>query len=290
MLYTEFALIRFDGNVTQGSARKIETKITPAKAYELNSPSKADYLAAYKNGLDYEIEAVKIKDHLLITINNIFQSVRIITALQDSTHFVYLSLTGEQCLITNVEIKKSEETVPQNYIPRIAEEISYINGPVGDIPNVQIDGWRTAATEGIALKDKMTISFHSQSLPSARLIWHCPFICLYYSKDKKVNGKGFREFVLIRLDGENWEENSQSKNLMLINKNDDFEGWDAWKAMNKTGIDCIIELRREGNKITTVTENGGIAIKSITTLKADAPEIYVALTGDQVAITNIKIC
>ena len=290
MLYTEFALIRFDGNVTQGSARKIETKITPAKAYELNSPSKADYLAAYKNGLDYEIEAVKIKDHLLITINNIFQSVRIITALQDSTHFVYLSLTGEQCLITNVEIKKSEETVPQNYIPRIAEEISYINGPVGDIPNVQIDGWRTAATEGIALKDKMTISFHSQSLPSARLIWHCPFICLYYSKDKKVNGKGFREFVLIRLDGENWEENSQSKNLMLINKNDDFEGWDVWKAMNKTGIDCIIELRREGNKITTVTENGGIAIKSITTLKADAPEIYVALTGDQVAITNIKIC
>ena len=95
--------------------------------------------------------------------------------------------------------------------------------------------------------------------------------------------------MLIRLDGENWEENSQSKNIMMINQNDDFEGWDAWKTMNKAGMDCKIELHRDGNKITTVTENGGIAIKSITTLKADAPEVYVALTGDQVAITNIRI-
>ena len=59
--------------------------------------------------------------------------------------------------------------------------------------------------------------------------------------------------------------------------------------MNKNGMDCKIEFRREGNKITTVTENGGIAIKSVTTLKSDAPEIYVALTGDEVAITNIRI-
>ena len=54
-------------------------------------------------------------------------------------------------------------------------------------------------------------------------------------------------------------------------------------------MDCKIELHREGNKITVFTENSGIAIKSITTIKADAPEIYVSLTGDQVAITNIHI-
>ena len=41
--------------------------------------------------------------------------------------------------------------------------------------------------------------------------------------------------------------------------------------------------------ITVFTENSGIAIKSITTIKADAPEIYVSLTGDQCVLTNIRI-
>ena len=289
LLYNEYAILRFDGVCKQGTARKIESECQPSQAYAENPASEEEILAAYKDGLDYEIEAVKIKDHLMITISNKFQTSRTILALQDSTRYAYLSLTGEQCFISNVEIKKTETSVAEDYIPRIAEEISFINVPQGDIPNIQINGWRTASSEGIAVKDKMTITFHSQSLPTARLIWHCPFICLYYSEDKKVNGKGFREFVLIRLDGENWEENSQSKNVMLINKNDDFDGWDTWKTMNKTGMDCKIQLRREGNKITTYTENGGIAIKSFTTIKEDAPEIYVALTGDQVAITNIRI-
>ena len=42
-------------------------------------------------------------------------------------------------------------------------------------------------------------------------------------------------------------------------------------------------------KVLVTGASGGIAIKSTTTLKADAPEVYLALTGDQVAITNIKI-
>ncbi len=53
---------------------------------------------------------------------------------------------------------------------------------------------------------------------------------------------------------------------MLISKNDDFDGWEAWKALNKAGMDCKIEIHRDGNKITTFTENSGIAIKSITTI------------------------
>ncbi len=287
MLYNEYAIIRFDGKITEGSARKIQTEIIPAEAYKDKAPSREEILSDYKNGLSYEIEAVKCKDHVLIVITNKFQTVSITLALQDSTRYAYLSLTGENCLISNVEITKTDTEITEDYIPRIAEEISYIDGPEGDLPNIQVDGWRTAATQGLPVKDKMTITFHSKSLPTARLIWHCPFICLFYSDDKKVGGKGYREFVVVRLDGENWEENQQAKNTMLISKNDDFDGWEAWKALNKAGMDCKIEIHRDGNKITTFTENSGIAIKSITTIKADAPEIYVSLTGDQVAITNI---
>ena len=289
MLYNEYAIIRFDGTITEGSARKIKKEIIPTEAYKDKSPSSREIFAEYKNGLNYEVNAVKYKDHILIVITNKFQTVKITIALKDSTRYAYLSLTGQNCLISNVEIIKSDVEITKDYIPRIAEEISYIDGPEGDLPNIQIDGWRSAATQGIPVKDNMTITFHSKSLPTARLIWHCPFICLFYSKDKKVNGDGYREFVVVRLDGENWEENQQAKNTILINKNDDFNGWEAWKALNKAGMDCKIELHRDGNKITVFTENSGIAIKSITTIKADAPEIYVSLTGDQVAITNIHI-
>ena len=41
--------------------------------------------------------------------------------------------------------------------------------------------------------------------------------------------------------------------------------------------------------ITTITENEGIYIENITTVKTNPKDVYVAITGDQCAVTNIKI-
>ena len=249
----------------------------------------SEILEAYRRGVNCDIEAVKFKDHIQITITSDIKTQRFIIALPDSSRFSYLGLTGEHCTISNVEIKKADDAIDENYIPRIAEEISYINVPAGDIPNVQIDGWRTASSQPVAVTDRMDISFHTQSLPTARLIWHCPFISLFYSDDKKMNGKNFREFVLIRIDGENWESYDYARNTLQINQNDSFEGWDAWKEKNKSGMDCHVEIKKIGNQIIVTTENEGIFIKSVTTILDNTPEIYMSLTGDQCAITNIKI-
>ena len=46
---------------------------------------------------------------------------------------------------------------------------------------------------------------------------------------------------------------------------------------------------KKGNVVTVTTENQGIAIKSVTTILAETGDIYAALTGDQCAITNIRI-
>jgi len=78
-------------------------------------------------------------------------------------------------------------------------------------------------------------------------------------------------------------------NKILINKNDDFDSWDTWKAKNQQGMDCSVSLKRSGNTVTMHTVNGGIEIRSRTTIKIDVPEILVAITGDQCAITNIHI-
>ena len=54
-----------------------------------------------------------------------------------------------------------------------------------------------------------------------------------------------------------------------------------------------MQIAREKNKITISTSNLGLSVTSITILpdaavNAEKP-VYAALTGDQVALTNIRI-
>ncbi|MBQ9483592.1 MAG: diguanylate cyclase, partial [Ruminiclostridium sp.] len=138
----------------------------------------------------YRIEAVKMKDHALVRIIGKAQTAEVIIALPDSTRYLYIGLTGKNCCIRNISTEKSETQSPEDYIPRIAEEISYItDAPTGDIPNVQVDGYRTASSEGMPIKDGLTITFHTKCLPTARLVWHCPFIDIFCSDDGTVNGE-----------------------------------------------------------------------------------------------------
>lgn len=70
---------------------------------------------------------------------------------------------------------------------------------------------------------------------------------------------------------------------------EEFTGWEDWKAQNRAGIDCVFSIERSGNTITTTTENMGIYIKNVTTIDDDTTDVYAAITGDQVALTNINI-
>ena len=75
---------------------------------------------------------------------------------------------------------------------------------------------------------------------------------------------------------------------MHIDHTREFPGWNVWKETNKAGMDCTVKIRRDGNRITMETNNLGILIDSTTTILDDVSEIYVALTGDQCALTNIR--
>ena len=280
LLYFEYARIRFDGKVICEGARKSETREMPAEGRETNT--------SHKQYISYSVEAVRIKDHVLISISGRDRTVECIIALPDSSRFSYLSLTGEHCIISNISVKR--EDTDEEYIPRIAEEISYIRDcPQGVLPNLQIDGWRSQATKGIPVTDGLRLTFHTRSLPTARLIWHCPFISLFTSEDGSVDGAGFREFLLLRLDGENWESDTHAENEVHIDHTRDFPGWNVWKETNKEGMDCTVTIRRDGNRVTMETSNLGIAIDSTTTIMDNVSRLFVALTGDQCALTNIRI-
>ncbi|MBQ5473585.1 MAG: diguanylate cyclase, partial [Lachnospiraceae bacterium] len=241
------------------------------------------------DGTEYEIESVKYSDHIQIRIDDGEKVIEVIIALSDSSRFTYMGLTGEYCLIKNVSIKKEEKIIKEDYITRIADRISYIDGEEGSIPNIQIDGHRTDTTEGLPLTDKLEITFNTKSLPTARLIWHCPFFVIYSSDDGSVRGTNYKEYALIRLDGENWDSEDMSENDLIVNTQENFDGWDAWKKHNKEGYECKVTFTKEGNEVTTITENFGIFIKNTTKILSNDKHVYVALTGDQCAMTNIRI-
>lgn len=274
--YLEYGEIWFDGNVVTTAARNVKVDIKELSEEEPAGP------------MEYEIEAVRIKDHARITIKSSQKTVDVVMALQDSIKWAYISLTGENCHISDVVIHETEETVLEDSIPRIAEEVTYISGLEGDIPNIQVNGYRTDATDGIPISDGLMVSFHAMSLPTANLVWHCPYMAVYNSGNGKVTADDYREYALIRLDGENTAKGEYADSRMSVNR-EYFGGWDAWKEANKKGYDCTIYFRRRKNKITITTENAGVSIKNVTTVTDGHSDIYLALTGDQCAMTDIRI-
>ena len=274
-VYFEYCEMDFNGVTAVTGARKAQTTGSDAVTEDLEPGQ-------------YRIKLVKVKDHVLVKIIEHDRTKEVIIALPDSSRFVYASFTGEHCRIGDMTMKRADRKVGANYIPRIAEFVSYIDVPAGDIPNVQIDGYRTESSESIVIKDNVTIDFHAKSLPTARLVWHCPSCVIFSSADGTIDGENYREFALIRLDGENWKSDTDSICNMVV-MHDNFEGWEKWKEFNKAGYDCHIRIELEGNKVVTITENAGISIRNTTEIKTDFDELYVALSGDQCALTNIRI-
>lgn len=135
----------------------------------------------------------------------------------------------------------------------------------------------------------MKLFFHTQSLPDANLVWHCPYVILYHSDDKRVYGKNYRQYAMIKFDGEDNESTEFSENNFYVKKTESFKNWDEWEAQNKAGYESQIDFSRSGNEVTLITQNKGIFIQNTTKIKDGAKEIYVALSGDQVALTDIRV-
>ena len=275
--YFEYGEIWFDGRTATSGARKMQTTVLK------NSQQ------TVKKRNEYVIEAVKKRDHAMLRITSEQKTIQIIIALPDGARFVYLGLTGENCRIYDISTDKAQTEIEENYIPRIAEEISYIDGPVGDMPNVQIDGYRTDSSEGVEITEGLQISFHAKNLPTARLVWHCPFITIFCGDDGKVNGRNYRDLAFMRLDGEVWETDPNCSMVLGVTKNEKFGGWDAWKQFNHDGYESTATFHVDGNRITVVTENAGIAMKNTVILTDIETPVYAAITGDQVALTNIRV-
>ena len=212
----------------------------------------------------------------------------VILALPDSSKSVYIGLTGENIVLKKITVESTGRMVEQKAIPRIVERLSFIDHMESDIRNIQVDRTRSAYTEGIEIIDRLRLSFHSMSLPGADFVWNCPYIIIFSASDGCVGGKDYVEYAAIKINGEIDETNQNAVNRFVMKKQDTFPGWEAWKEINRRGLDCEILLERKGNRILFITDNLGIHIENTTTVDAGTPAVYMALTGDQVALTDIR--
>ena len=280
--YCEYGTIWLDGTVENVNLRNVKTETVSKNTVH-------DTFLEDPDVKEYEIEAVKRRDHVMVTIDDGDKVTKVILALPDASRYAYLAITGEYCSYSDGKITRTDKRIGDDYIPRIAERISYITGKDGDVPSVQVDGHRTDSTPGIPVINRLDLSFHTMSLPTARLIWHCPYLVLFYSDDSIVGGRNYKEFALVRLDGELINTAKDGENQLVVEKSDQFKGWDAWKELNKKGMDCTVSVERSGNTITLSTVNFGIYIKNVTKISDSEKKVYFALSGDQCAITNIRM-
>ncbi len=127
------------------------------------------------------------------------------------------------------------------------------------------------------------------SLPTSSLTWHCPYVIIYSSDDEKIEGLNYKEYAFIKLNGENDGRFIYSRNQIIVKKTDEFSTWDNWIRNNKDGLNCSVIIRRKGKKIITTAENAGVVIRNTTFLRDDVKDVYVALSGDQCALTDIRV-
>lgn len=99
----------------------------------------------------------------------------------------------------------------------------------------------------------------------------------------------YRDLAFMRFDGECWECDPNCHADLNSVKTEAFGGWDAWKKFNHDGYDTEVRFEAEGSRITVITENAGISIRNDFILTDIDKPMYAAVTGDQVAISDIRI-
>ena len=288
--YVEYGEIWLDGHIVSTEARNLEIYETEENQ-KLKNAGETSGMSDAKRGSSGEYELIfgRYEDHLKIGVKGEGRSFQVVAALPNQSMMAYIGLTGENCHIYDIELEHTSRKTEMGDIPRIAEEISYIDRIEADLPNLQVDRTRSCATEGIEVRDGLELRFHSMSLPTAGLVWECPYIVLFYSDDKKVYGEGYQEYALIKLNGEIESSDEKADNRFVMQRTENFAGWDQWKQRNKEGLVYDVEFLKKGNRVTLLSENLGVDIQNTTYIKDYRKKVYAAITGDQVALTDIRV-
>ncbi|MCR4694593.1 MAG: HD domain-containing protein [Pseudobutyrivibrio sp.] len=276
--YLEFGEIWFNGHFNSNKAKNMEVTIS----------QKGEGGLEFYGG-HYDMTLARCNDHVKITVTGASEVIECMIALPENSKYAYVGITGEYCEINNISVEKTEEKFTEKDFIRIASAANYINRLEGDLPNIQIDRYRSASTEGVLIHDGLNVEFHTMSLPSANFVWNCPFVIIYSSDNGKIDGKNYLEYAMVQMNGEAKSDSTISNNDVVVKNTREFRGWDKWKEKNKEGMECHISFRISGNTLHMAASNTDFKILNTTAFLGMPENLYFALTGDVCAITDIRI-
>lgn len=276
--YLEFGEIWFNGHYNSTKAKNMEVTVSQKDGNAL------DFYSSY-----FEMSAAKCGDHVKISIESNAEVIEALIALPENSKYTYIGITGEYCNISNIIIERTEDEFTENQFTRIASANNYINRLEGDLPNIQVDRFRSASTVGTLITDGLNCEFHTMSLPAANFIWNCPYIVIYSSDDGQVDGQNYLEYALVQMTGELKSDSTLATNDPVVKKTREFKNWDTWKEKNKKGMECHISFRINGDSLEMAIENSDFRIKNSTMFLLMPDKLYFTITGDQCAITDIRI-
>ncbi len=280
--YLEYGEIWFDGHIISTGARNMVIK-------PVGDPDAKKETRGRNRTRQYEVQAGRFEDHVKIRMISPEETNEVTIALPNSSKYAFIGLTGEHCLITDIQVEETGKILYEGDIERIAERVDYTNRMESDIPNIQINGPKADATNGIVVEDGLELLFHSMSLPTASLLWQCAYVMLFSSDDNTIFGENYHEYAHLKMNGENEWQGNYSENSSQVMKDDKFESWEKWEERNKKGVECHVSFARRGNKIITTTKCAGLIMRNTTTLLEKTKEVYCSLSGDQCALTDIRV-
>ena len=120
---------------------------------------------------------------------------------------------------------------------------------------------------------------------SVRVVFSCSKLPILATILPSISGSTIHTAMYTRT------QKNMPRNLSFwpLKKTSVFAGWDEWKKVNKKGYDCEVSFERKKNRIRLFTENCGISISCDSQITDDMNNVFVALTGEQCAITDIRV-
>lgn len=245
------------------------------------------YLAKLAAGTKVTIQAIRVGDNVTVTMN-CAGAISKVTMPVAADKPAYLSLSGEQCAMTNIKVASgivSDKT--------IASSID------------STGGFRFDHTAGIEITDKEVV-ITATSTSKAANNWNGLVWVLFHGDMPvpTIEAAGTDIYWIERPDNYGWspagslatdEVNSANAAAMEAAGvthegvfDDTWGSWENFVAAQQAGAKVTITAKREGNVVTVTMQTAGITNKVSVPVKAGEPA-YLSLSGDVAAITDITV-
>ena len=297
--YREFAGIRCDGHTWTDQAKRLESGITAqsesaatAGIGSADTASAATAVTTTSSADTMTVTASKLDNNVNLTICYDGRTINAAVALPDSYSWLYLALTGERVVLSQIEVDYAEQEIKEEEFTRIDRAASPLEDKrTGDMPNIDCSSLYSAYTSGVNVGSRrICLRYEVGTYPEANRIWHSAIVVLYTSADGRVNGEGYRKLYTLRSNGEGRVSDSETRADTQKRLSDSFGGWEQWLKGNKLGAKCTMTAVRQGSRLFLTNLNQGVDLKSEIMLPfGDDVPVYVALTGELCTISDIHL-